>query len=142
MTHTTDPETTNESHATFRLFGDALDPDEVTRLLGVKPSFARRKGDKYGNPARPVVSRTGIWALESETSVVSPDLEPHVEFLLSQIGSKGPLVMGLRQQGLTADILCYWMSGTGQGGPVLGAETVRRVGDLGVSLNFDFYSAV
>ena len=30
--------------ATLRLFGDALDPAEVTRLLGVEPSSAESKG--------------------------------------------------------------------------------------------------
>ena len=140
MTQALDPE--NETHATFRLLGDALDAGEVTRLLGMEPSFARRRGDKYGNPERPVTSRTGIWALESEKSVASDDLEDHLDFLLLRLGSKSSVVRKLVQDGLTGDILCYWMSGTGQGGPVLGADTIRRVADLGVSLNFDFYSAV
>jgi hypothetical protein len=78
----------NETHATFRLLGDALDPEEVTRLLGIKPSFARRKGEKYGNPERPVMSRTGIWALESEKSIMSAELGSHLELLLSQLVPK------------------------------------------------------
>jgi hypothetical protein len=142
MTPAVDPDSENEAHATFRLLGDALDPEEVTRLIGIEPSFARRKGDKYGSRERPVVSQTGIWALESEKSVAGPDLNAHLRFLLSQLGSKTSTVKELVRQGLSADLLCYWMSGTGQGGPILEPETIRRVADLGVCLNFDFYSAV
>lgn len=142
MTHSREGEKENETHATFRLLGDALDPAEVTRILGITPSFARRKGDKYGGPRRPVASRTGIWALESEKSVTSADLEKHLEFLLNQLDAKASLVAELTRGGLTADILCYWMSATGQGGPVLGAATIRRIAELGVDLDFDCYSAV
>ena len=142
MTRNLENDYENEAHATFRIMGETLDPDEVTRLLGIEPSFARRKGDKFGNPKRPVTSRTGIWALESEKSVISSDLELHLDFLLSSLGSKASILRKLVQEGLEADIFCFWMSGTGRGGPMLGADTIRRIADLGVILDFDFYSAV
>ena len=142
MTQHLEPQPETETHATFRLLGDMLDPEEVSRALGITPTIARRKGDTYGNPKRPVVSRTGIWALESEGAVAGADLEAHLGFLLNQLVFKASVVAKLIQGGLTGDILCYWMSGTGQGGPALGAETIRRIASLGVGLEFDCYSAV
>ena len=120
--------------------GDTLDPDEVTRLLGIEPSFTQRKGDKSGSPERPGASLTGIWALESEKSVSNSDLEPHLDFLLSRLESRTSTVKRLMLEGLDADIHCFWMSEMGLGGgPVLRPDTMRRIADLGVSLNFDIY---
>jgi phosphoribosylpyrophosphate synthetase len=133
----------NDTHATLRIMGDALDPEEVTRLLAIAPTFARRKGDKYGKSDRPVTSRTGVWALESEGFVATSELEQHLEFLIGTVGPAAATVLKtLRQQGFVVDILCYWMSGTGQGGPVLSPEILSGVAHLGATLNFDFYSAV
>jgi hypothetical protein len=132
----------HETHATLRIMGDDLDPSEVTRALSVEPSFARRKGDIYGNPDRPVRSRTGIWALESEGSVKSGELEEHLRFLAGRLSPEARRHIGhLRAQGYQVDILCYWMSGTGQGGPVLTADVLLVLGGLGAELSFDFYSS-
>ena len=45
--------TTNEDGAdrisvALYIYGDKLDPDEVTRLLGVQPTWAHRKGEIHG----------------------------------------------------------------------------------------------
>jgi len=133
----------HETHATFRIMRDELDPSEVTRALGVAPSFARRKGDTYGHPDRPVRSRTGIWALESEGTVKSRELEDHLRFLAAHISPDArSYIKRLRLDGYRIDVLCYWMSGTGHGGPVLSPEVLCILCDLGAELSFDFYSAV
>lgn len=132
-----------ETHATFRITGDALRPDRVTELLGISPSFARAKGDVYGPPARPIRSRTGIWALESEAAINSTELEDHLAYLIAKLApaASEPLTR-LIAEGSKVDVLCFWMSATGQGGPVLSPRILARVAELGAELSFDFYSAV
>ena len=46
----------------LRVTGDDLDPDRVTRMLGVNPTVAARKGDDVDVDGVPVAQRTGIWS--------------------------------------------------------------------------------
>ena len=46
----------------LRVTDDDLDPDRVTRMLGVNPTVAARKGDDVDVDGVPVVQRTGIWS--------------------------------------------------------------------------------
>ena len=46
----------------LRVTDDDLDPDRVTRMLGVNPTVAARKGDDVDIDGVPVTQRTGIWS--------------------------------------------------------------------------------
>jgi len=48
---------------TLRFFGDDLDPDELSRLLGSEPTLARRKGDPLADGS---TAETGSWLLSSQ----------------------------------------------------------------------------
>lgn len=66
----TDP-TDGDSHQTgrdidrleiaLRVTGDDLDPERITRMLGVAPTFAGRKGEDVDHAGVPVTQRTGSW---------------------------------------------------------------------------------
>jgi hypothetical protein len=45
----------------LRVASDDLDPDRITRMLGVNPSFASRKGEEIDEGGVPVAQRTGTW---------------------------------------------------------------------------------
>jgi hypothetical protein len=45
----------------LRVTGDELDPDRITRMLGVNPTLAARKGEELDVAGVPVAQRTGIW---------------------------------------------------------------------------------
>lgn len=55
--------TISETHVAVRFFGDDLDPNEVTRLLGALPQSAARKGDVTRSKisGREYTARTGKW---------------------------------------------------------------------------------
>jgi hypothetical protein len=46
----------------LRVTGDDLDPDRITRMLGVNPTVAARKGEEIDVGGVPVAQHTGIWA--------------------------------------------------------------------------------
>ena len=46
----------------LRVTGDDLDPERITRMLGVNPSLAARKGEQIDKSGVPVAQRTGIWS--------------------------------------------------------------------------------
>ena len=41
--------------------GDDLDPERITRMLGVPPTVAARRGEEIDIGGVPVVQRTGVW---------------------------------------------------------------------------------
>ncbi len=46
----------------LRVTGNDLDPERITRMLGVPPTVAARRGEEIDIGGVPVVQRTGVWA--------------------------------------------------------------------------------
>ncbi|MGA3362779.1 MAG: DUF4279 domain-containing protein, partial [Solirubrobacteraceae bacterium] len=136
--------------ASFRLMGDALDPDVITRRTGLTPQVAHRKGDprpmtdyrRREGLAAPPPWRTGIWRLHSEVALARTGhrLDDHIGVLLEQIEPVAATVKGFcAEQNLQADFFCgyhmhQWNSSVG-----LSAETLTRVAALGAAIFLDVY---
>jgi Domain of unknown function (DUF4279) len=128
------------TNATFRLMGDLIHPDELTVLLGIQPSFSHAKGDTLESRAGLLKHRTGIWALESEDKLETTNLEKHLIFLLDKIEPVGAIILELiTKYSLLVDFHCYWISATGQGGPLISPATLMRVANLNAYLDFEIH---
>ena len=46
----------------LRVTSDDLEPERITRMLGVAPTSAARRGEEIDIGGVPVVQRTGVWA--------------------------------------------------------------------------------
>jgi hypothetical protein len=98
--------------------GDALDPQQVTRILRVVPTTAYTKGEKYwgGERTGEIVGRTGVWLFSTAGIVASNQLSHHLAYLLGILlpgrQDAAPLVhlhaLLARQKGLRADVACFW----------------------------------
>lgn len=76
-------------HVAIYLRGDTLDPDLVSRRLGVLPSRSQRKGEKRLLPDnREVATKTGMWTLSLEKDSNAIDLSEAVEQLINEIGAQ------------------------------------------------------
>jgi hypothetical protein len=130
-----------ETFAALRLYGDDLDPQLVTQALGLSPSESAVKGlEIVSSSGKKRVAPTGRWILESEGQVESTILEQHIEWLLLQLEITKIIPTDIR--GVTsADILCYWESATGHGGPQFSPELLGRIAKLRLSLSLDIYFA-
>lgn len=128
------------AHATFRVLGQHLDPDEVTRILGVSPTQALRRDQLVPTPTSVRRQETGVWLLKSEGKVASTSLERHLLYLLDLLEPRGAALERLRNMAdVTADFFCFWLSATGHGGPIFSADVMRRVAATGAELGIDFY---
>ena len=67
-------------NASLRVFGDDLDPESVSALLGGVPSWSHRKGEALEGDALP--APTGAWVLETPASP-DAEVEEHVAALFS-----------------------------------------------------------
>ena len=45
----------------LRVTGEALEPPQITQLLGVQPQFAARKGEQRQSGTAVITQRVGIW---------------------------------------------------------------------------------
>ncbi len=125
-----------EATVSLRLFGEALDPDEVTELLGCKPTSTRRKGD--GIPGQyHRIANVGYWLLEgSPPSEVR--LEQQVNNLLDKVTDDLAVWHDLTNR-FNVDIFCGLFLECFNRGFNLSPKLFQCLADRGIRLEFDIY---
>lgn len=122
--------------ATLRIYPGSISPDEITARLHVAPSSTQNA------EARPpgVKDCASGWFLTSEDAIASKDVRRHLDWILDQIGDKATVFASLRDDGVCADISCYWLTASGHGGPSLWPRQMAVLAALGLEIWFDFYA--
>jgi len=91
--------------ATLGFFADALTPDAVSRILGVKPESAAAKGEPFPRQGAgdPIIARTGTWFVTTEGRRLGNRPEDHLMWVVNLAKDHWP---ALRQQipGIRADL--------------------------------------
>lgn len=125
---------------TLRLFGDDLDPAEVTQLLGAEPTAFGRKGDvRTIASGRTVTSRSGSWRLSAEDC--SPgDLNGQLQELFSRLTQDLTVWQELKRR-YECDVFCGLFLHGGNEGEELQPETLSMLGVRGLALGLDIYDS-
>ena len=128
-----------ECFASLRLYGDALVPQEITRLLQASPSDSAAKDEQSESASgKSRQSPTGRWILATDGKLGSTNLEKHIEWILDRLAASGMKVDDL--PGVErADIFCYWNSANGNGGPQFSPDLMGRLAQNGLMLGLDIY---
>ncbi len=79
-----EPRRAARTFATFRIVGDGLIPDDITKVLGLVPTQAYAKGQSYtaGPQGGELKGRTGLWYLSTDRLIASDRLATHLSALL------------------------------------------------------------
>ena len=93
----------DEYSVTLRFFGDDLDPDEVSRLLGCSPSDSARRGDIIQRRTRSYTAPQGSWHLSTERS--ADDIEPQLITLCERLTADLSIWQSLTAR-FQADLFC------------------------------------
>jgi len=117
----------------FQLSSPTLDPDEVTRALGVSAELLSNQP-----------STLGFWSLSSqgkvEGALAAKDINEHIRFLLRILLPSKSTVLTFAEGGETYfDVLwesSYLYAGTG---PVLASDCIAGICELKAGLGFDIY---
>lgn len=118
------------------VYGDDLDPDEITRLLGVAPTKVCRRGERWRPQLPP--ARTGMWLLTEPWASEEPDRL--TSRLLDRLPGDPDCWAALRSRFRVA--IGYGISlEDWNRGFSLSAATVARLAVLGVEVGFDIYGA-
>lgn len=128
----------DEISVSLRVFGDDLDPEYVSRLLGVAPSLVRAKGEVRHSGGREVAERTGLWLLEVEYSPASM-LADVIEALLDRFPSDMAVWAELTAR-YRVDLFCGLFLESWNRGVMLPAALLGRLAARGVDFHLDFYA--
>ena len=128
------------SQATLRIFGDDLIPEDVSNLLGAKPTKSKKKGDKeVGKTSGKVrIAKTGSWHLHAEKREPE-DLNAQIEEILSQLTNDLTVWEGLCQS-YKVDMFCGLFMGNWNDGLSLSPEIMLALGQRRIVLSLDIYS--
>jgi hypothetical protein len=128
----------DKTAVSLRLFGDDVDPDEITARLGGAPTRGVRKGGTW--PTATGVStpaRTGSWLLKVERRQPG-DLDGQIAEILSGLTDNLFVWQDLTTR-FKADLFCGLFMHEGNEGLSLSATTMREIGSRGLVLALDVY---
>ena len=133
-----------EAYASVRIYGERLDPLDVTLALRLPADHTHRRGEPRlrrlksrglweGSPYR-----DGMWSVSSKQWVESPRLSSHVEWLLGEFEPKAAQLAAVLGEGIEADIFCYFY-GPMANPPSLPQSLHERAAALGLVIEIDHY---
>lgn len=124
------------TRVSLRVFGDELDPQEVTDLLGCPPTRQARKGD-----LRPSghAERTNGWWLRADKREPG-DLNAQISEILARLTNDMTIWSDLKTR-FRMELFCGLFMRSANDGLRLPAETLAAIGDRGIDLDLDIYGS-
>ena len=124
---------------TVRIASDLLDPSEIGRALQLRPTFEKRKGEFVDAIADGSRYATNLWGL-TYTKDDSVPFEEQLEGLLDQLDQRSSAVRALlASPGVDAELFLGLGYSGPHGGMSLSPPLVRRIANLGFSIQLDLY---
>jgi len=129
------------SLVSLRIFGDALRPVEITRMLGCEPTQAEYKDEEiHGrSTGRVRIARTGSWRLQAERREPE-DLNGQIEEILGKLTADLDVWAGIGQR-YRVDLFCELFMATSNDGMSLAPASLLALGQRGIELALDIYDA-
>jgi hypothetical protein len=129
----------DEARVSFRVLGDAVQPAQLTRRLGVPPTLTATKGQP--DPRRPErLARRTAWVLDSPLPPDRP-LADHIEALAGALEPRRAVLRRLaRNWSAYVSFLCSLSSDATNYNLSLPADLLRRIDDLGAGLDLSFWT--
>lgn len=120
----------------LRITGDMLDPEEITRLLGIEPTRCTCKGDvRRIASGRDVIAQVGSWVLSTDT----PDgLDAGIGALLGKL-PHDPAVWRDLNERYRCDMFCGLFMQDSKEGAELQPQVLSMLVDRGLRLGLDIY---
>lgn len=126
--------------ATLRIWGDELIPDEISRVLGGRPTIAHSKGEELrvaSNPDQVRVARFGSWHLEA-TASVPEDVNGQVAELLSKLTTDLSVWASIADK-FKVDVFCGLFMVESNEGFSLSTEAMSELASRGIEIGFVIY---
>jgi len=129
----------DETSIALRIFGDDLDPHELTDRLGVEPTSHCRKGDVFRGQRYDRIEKTGRWLLARPH--VADDVDNIIQCMLSDLPDSQELWRELHSRFKVDLFLGVWLRDWNRGFH-LTPETLTMLADRKLEIGFDIYCDV
>lgn len=120
----------------LRFYGDDLDPERVTELLGCEPTQSYRKGDALRSKRCRRTAGTGSWRLEGPKDETGT-LPEQIGRLLDSVSSD--LLVWEDLTRFRPDVFCGLFLDAWNRGCSLPPELMQRLAERGLTLGLDIY---
>ncbi|MBI5359711.1 MAG: DUF4279 domain-containing protein [Planctomycetes bacterium] len=127
----------------FRLFGNDLKSLELSKHLGVKPTFFNVKNKKKRRCKNSFTKRSySFWGIVAPVERTK-ELESHINWLSNLFEKNKCFIKNVVRKGVRMDVLisCHYIADR-QLGFTLSDKFLSICGKLGISLSFDIYTYV
>lgn len=126
----------SRTYATLCIYHDSIDPLTISQALDMTPDRFQMAGDilESGNLA----PLTG-WFLGTQDVLSSKDLRAHVEWLLDRLSPRKDTIVMLSKAGHRMWIYCFWVSSSGNGGPIFDQQFIKNLSDFPFELHLDIW---
>lgn len=130
----------DRSSATFRIFGDDLNPDEISKLLGCEPTQSQTKGQVFTAKSsdKQRTAKTGMWQL-SATECEPENLDAQIKEIFQKLPDDEDFWNQLAARyGL--DIFCGVFVNVSNGVTWIAPESLQILSSRKVILKLDIYA--
>jgi hypothetical protein len=140
-------ENTIRTFATLRFAGDALDPDEISRVVKETPTRAYKKGQRYrpGPRGPEITGKTGVWYFSTKRKIPSKDLADHLDALVRLLFPFGDQDRRLKEirdimkrENLQAHVTCFWRGPSDANQPSIPSVVSGALHRLPADIEVDF----
>lgn len=123
----------------LRVIGDDLVPDEISLLLGSKPTREIIKGKPFywKRDGKPRIAKSGMWRLEANDQIPG-DLDIQVFELLNQLTDNLD-TWAILSEKYKLDMFCGLFMDSEMEGISLSARSLLALGQRGIEIDFDMY---
>ena len=145
---------TIKTFVSFRVAGDTLDPDEVTRAMRAYPTHAHL-GERFTTGRSTVMPDTGVWLLSTDKIFQSNHFHEHLRLAMQILGLFPVDLSGerdsyraarrcleleqfLQDRKLTATLSCFWHGGSRASPPQVPEDLSKLFELIPIGLDIDF----
>lgn len=130
----------HRARATLRIMGDDLQPDEVSVLLGARPSKAHSMNQELTLASgRSRIAKFGLWSLTANDTEPE-NFDSQVAEICAQLTNDLTVWHALSRR-FEIDLFCGWFMNAGNEGVEISPETMLALGQRGIQLGLDIYGA-
>jgi len=126
----------SRTYATLCIFHKSADPQKVTSRLKITPDKLVKAGDLVVKGKYAPISS---WQLKTKDVVKSKDLRAHIDWIIDKISGKKAELRLLKRSGYYIKVTCFWISASGNGGPIIDHPLTKRLSKYPIDLEFDIW---
>ncbi|MDF1663388.1 MAG: DUF4279 domain-containing protein [Planctomycetota bacterium] len=127
------------SYASICIYGDELNPNEITRILKQSPHSSQSKGEIIVDGGGERIALQGVWMFCSNDHMYSESLIEHIEFLLDSIPEEIEKLTDI--PGVEAAyITCFFIVQKFGHHLIIEHDVMEECSDYGLGINIDAYT--